>query len=495
MALLLKKPGRGTTSIHNTFITYLLHTIIFLMLITVFGIGFYMQINGRFEESNTRMLQNDEFFSRLSECQDYLYKRLFQIYKESPELYQDLNDYIDKFQENGISDVYQRDVTDLSVLLEKYLDNVSKLEESVNADALYRDSYIYYQNTEELYEIMSEYYGVLQTQIISNEKQVVNYQKIIVSAYTVIFVICFVLVSIFIIRNTRMIRGGILYPLQRLTETMGTVDFLEMSKNSPMAEEDQFHEEINDAIKAYNAMLEKLQKQSLEHEELTNTKILLEKQMYLKLQHQINPHFLFNTLNMISHTAYLEGDDQTVELLETTANLLRYSLDYADREVTLGRELEALEYYVTLQEKRFGERICFTFELDETANGMKVPSLILQPLVENSIVHGISSYDAGGKIWIITRRDTINRTVRITIGDNGVGMDEKLLKKMECGVGGRDKESEKIGLSNVLFRLDLFYHHQSQLKISSYPGVRTEIVLILPFDGGNENVLNDHCGR
>ncbi len=493
MALLLKKMGKKAHSIHNTFITYLFHTILYLMLITVFGIGFYMQINARFEESNTRMLQNDEFFMTLSECQDYLYKRLFQIYDQDAEPFQKLSSYIDSFQKNGFSAVYQRDVEDLSILLEKYLENVALLEASVNGEESYEKSYAYYEETEELYEIMSRYDEVLQGQIISHERQIVNFQRIIVSLYTIIFLICFVLVSIKIVLDTRKIKGGIISPLQKLTETIGTVDFLELSKNSSMAEGNQYHEEINDAIKAYNAMLEKLQKQNLEHEELTNTKILLEKQMYLKLQHQINPHFLFNTLNMISHTAYLEGDDQTVELLETTANLLRYALDYSDRDVTLGRELEALEYYVSLQEKRFGDRICFTFELDETINGMKVPSLILQPLVENAIVHGVSSWDAGGKIWIRTQRDREMGVAKISVVDNGAGMVEEVRQTVDNEMRRTDEKEEKIGLSNVYFRLGIFYNHRSDVKIVSCPGNGTEIMLLLPLDGGNGNVFDDHC--
>lgn len=490
MALLLRKKKKPEKSIRNTFIAYLFHTIMYLMLITVFGIGFYIQIYDRFEESNTRMLQNDGFFAALEECQDYLYKRLFQIYEQNSELFDNLNDYINSFQESGISDVYQRDVEDLSILLRKYLEKVSLVEESVNSQESYENSFALYGQAENLYDIMNEYYEVLQHQIIAHEKQIVTFQNFMVSAYTMVFLLCFVLVSIKIALDTKKIKVGIIAPIQELTETIGMVDFLELSKNSPIIGENRYHEEINDAIKAYNAMLEKLQKQNMEHEELTNTKILLEKQMYLKLQHQINPHFLFNTLNMISHTAYLEGDDQTVELLETTANLLRYSLDYSDREVTLSRELEALEYYVSLQEKRFGDRICFTFELDETLSGIKVPSLILQPLVENAIVHGVSSYDAGGNIWIKTWQDREKDCACVCVGDNGTGMDEEKRKCMEQEMKEGDGSGEKIGLSNVYFRLGIFYHHRAKMKISSRPGSGTEILLCLPLDGGNENVFD-----
>ena len=172
-------------------------------------------------------------------------------------------------------------------------------------------------------------------------------------------------------------------------------------------------------VNAFNTMIEQMRsyikeieenasaKVSLHEKELENLKIsnLLKSSELKVIQMQINPHFLFNTLNMIAQTAYLGDSDTTVFLLGKTAELLRYSLDFMGRSVTLARELTMLGDYIYLQEQRFGERIEFEFELDEKFHQMHIPCLILQPLVENAITHGVGSYTENGKIQIKTVYD------------------------------------------------------------------------------------------
>ena len=117
-------------------------------------------------------------------------------------------------------------------------------------------------------------------------------------------------------------------------------------------------------------------KERLKNQELENLRInnRLKSSELKALQMQINPHFLFNTLNMISQTAYMESAEDTAALLGTTARLLRYTLDNTDKAVTLAREIEILGNYVELQEKRFGERISFEFDLDESFHQMVIPT-------------------------------------------------------------------------------------------------------------------------
>ena len=482
MALLLKNKQRKTTSINTLFFRYLFQIIVFLMLITVFGIGFYMQINHRFEQSNHRILQNDIFFGTLSETQTYLYQRLFQICQQDTEKFKELAHYMEEFRQDKITTAYHRDIEDLSVLFSKYMESAEQLEQSVNQEKTYEESYLYYEQTNQIYTIMEGYHQSVREQIVSYEKDIVNFQKKMVSLYTFVFIICFLLICSTVVTETLKIRAGIIYPLHTLTETMRTVDLLNPTENIFVEEDSIYHDEVLEAIKAYNAMLRKLQKQNMEHEELMNTKLVLQKQMYLNLQHQINPHFLFNTLNMISQTAYLEGNDQTVRLIETTADLLRYSLDYSDHAVTLLRELEALEHYVSLQEERFGKRIQFIFDLDENFGHVKIPSLILQPLVENAITHGVAAYESGGEIRIQTKKDAKSERVRVSIIDNGLGMEKHQLEQVKADMEKQTLETEKIGLSNVFIRLDIFYDHRADIEIVSIPNIRTEFALLLPYD-------------
>ena len=196
---------------------------------------------------------------------------------------------------------------------------------------------------------------------------------------------------------------------------------------------------------------------------------------------QINPHFLFNTLNMISQTAYMEDAEQTSQLLDSTAALLRYALDSAAREVPLSREIENLGIYVSLLEQRFGSRIQFTFELDETFHAITVPALILQPLVENAITHGVGMYLKNGHVTIRTEYDPENSLGIIRIIDNGAGLKQEELEQVRREMKQSKHPEQKLGLSNVYARLRIYFHGSADIEITSIPNVETKISIFLPF--------------
>ena len=154
----------------------------------------------------------------------------------------------------------------------------------------------------------------------------------------------------------------------------------------------------------------------------------LEESRFRELQMQINPHFMFNTLNMISETAYFENAKKTVFLLNKTAKMFRFSLDFSGTSVTLFREMEELENYILIQEQQYGDRIEFRFELDESFHHILVPSLTLQPLIENSISHGVGKYTGGGWVKLTTRYCDEEKAGYIVVEDNGVGMEEEQFK-------------------------------------------------------------------
>lgn len=155
---------------------------------------------------------------------------------------------------------------------------------------------------------------------------------------------------------------------------------------------------------------------------------------------------------MISQTAYTENAYQTIFLLGKTASLLRYSLDFSDKSVTLKKELEELENYVYIQEQRFGNRIRFSFVLDEHCHNILVPNLILQPLVENAIIHGVSIYLKDAFIQISTALDQSSHTIRICVMDNGIGMSEEQIQKIKLDMTENRAFDSKIGLSSFLNR-------------------------------------------
>jgi sensor histidine kinase YesM len=234
----------------------------------------------------------------------------------------------------------------------------------------------------------------------------------------------------------------------------------------------------------------------LQAEELENLQInsLLREVELRALQSQVNPHFLFNTLNMVAKTALIEGAEQTRELMETVADLLRYSLRDLDRPVTLGAELDQVERYMTIQGRRFGERTRFVMNVtDEAVLTSPLPCLTLQPLVENALIHGIGNREEGGTVTLDVRR--VSDRIIVSISDDGEGIQPERLALLNEGAAASAPgagsapggHTTGIGIQNVRRRLDLFYRSDADLIVTSTPGLGTTITINLPAKGGDEH--------
>jgi sensor histidine kinase YesM len=232
-------------------------------------------------------------------------------------------------------------------------------------------------------------------------------------------------------------------------------------------------------ININNLILEIKNKAQLEHE-LQQNKILLQESQFRSLQSQINPHFLFNTLNTLSKKAYLEGSEETSDLLVSVAGLLRYNLKRIDRAVTLHEEVIVLQQYMDIQKARFTERLKLEMEIDESCLRIRIPALTLQPIIENAVIHAIEPKEDGGTIWF--RIIDEDEWILIEIEDDGAGMKELKIKQIleEEEVSQNDGHSTGIGFSNVVKRLRLFYGNDDVIDIVSRMGNGTRVVLKIP---------------
>ncbi len=220
--------------------------------------------------------------------------------------------------------------------------------------------------------------------------------------------------------------------------------------------------------------------------ELQENKLLLQESQLRILQSQINPHFLFNTLNTLSKKAYLEGSEETSDLLVNVAGLFRYNLKRIDRPVTLYEEVVVLKQYMEIQKARFPDRLYFHLEVDESCLHFEMPGLTLQPLIENAVIHAIEPLEDGGHIWfrIVDHIDI----VRIEIEDSGGGMSlDKRQQLLDGAIMPVNGHSTGIGFSNVMKRLTLFYGIETIVSIESEEGSGTKIILQLPKTGGIGN--------
>ena len=166
------------------------------------------------------------------------------------------------------------------------------------------------------------------------------------------------------------------------------------------------------------------------------------------LQSKINPHFLFNALNAISSLIRIQPQ-QARQLIANLADYLRYNLSLGDRLIDIQEELQQVRDYVAIEQARFGAKLTVDFDIDDVH--VRIPSLLLQPLVENAILHGIQPRKEPGRVSIAVKRD--GAKVHVCVRDTGYGVSQEVLD----GVAAGTLSSRSIGLSNVNQRLKLLY--------------------------------------
>lgn len=203
---------------------------------------------------------------------------------------------------------------------------------------------------------------------------------------------------------------------------------------------------------------------------------------FANLSSRLHPHFLFNSLHSIGHLVREGERRRAVDALAELGDLLRRSLDRAgETESTLADELAFLRRYVHIQHLRFGDRLEVREEVTEEAKDALVPTLLLQPLVENAIRHGLELDREPGLVLVAARRQ--DSRLEITIADNGKGFADE----GEAAGAGADSalrgaaDGDGVGLGSTRDRLSLLYGEEGELTVESNPPFSTEIMIRLPF--------------
>lgn len=210
------------------------------------------------------------------------------------------------------------------------------------------------------------------------------------------------------------------------------------------------------------------------------------------LQAQINPHFLYNTLDSLYWKATESGNDDIAEDILSLSQLFRLVLNRGDGIVTVWTEAELLERYLHIQKMRFGKRLTYEISLEQEILEEEIPKLILQPFVENAIVHGFESADGSYTLTVSGRKE--EKKMFFQIKDTGVGMSEEQLAAVWEAADNRKYASQRIGryaIKNVRERLKLIYHENYELRIESRVGCGTTVVVVVPC-GLKESRRNEH---
>jgi two-component system sensor histidine kinase LytS len=264
-----------------------------------------------------------------------------------------------------------------------------------------------------------------------------------------------------------LFKSAIVVPLKKSKHIIGTLKFYG-DKEHPLN-----HIDFEIAVG-----LADLFSTQLELEEIQNKAQLLARAEIKRLQAQINPHFLFNSLNTIASFCRSNSDRARQLLLELSTYLRRNIQDKGEY-IPLRDEMEQVKSYLAIEHARFGDRIRFEMAIEPSVEEWLVPPLIVQPLVENAVKHGLSGKEEGGKIWVHAARN--NGDLEIRVRDDGVGMAPMVIDRVFAVEEPKRVKTSGLGLWNVNQRLEHIYGPPYRMRIFSKPHRGTVITLHLPF--------------
>jgi two-component system sensor histidine kinase YesM len=270
-------------------------------------------------------------------------------------------------------------------------------------------------------------------------------------------------------------------PIFKLTKTMKKRRKGELSFNVETSQTS----EIKELNQTYNEMAEEINHliQVVYEEELLRSRAELK-----ALQSQINPHFLFNTLNGIYWYLEGKGDERLAELIITMSELFRYTIDHnsSGEWVTLKQELDHIEKFIKVMNFRF-EHLTWTIDIDQQFEEVKIPKLLIQPLVENAIIHGVNKKHGEGSIKVVVEKVEKENKLICKVIDNGKGMDQQTVERLNEQLEENafsQLNGNGIAIANVNKRLKLYYNHHKGLTISSEEGKGTCCTFEIPLHGG-----------
>lgn len=457
-----------------------------IIVMTVFITLYYLLSTNASKKYNDTILMYDD----ISEFYDYMQEAnlSFKSY-----LYTENDDDIQKYDElikkalarlesiaYNIDVKYQWRIRLLNNMVESYQEAASAAKNANGNE--YQLKYNEFLKQYSLLEKTSiTYYEYITDDIKSHRQEIQNYEKKLFLTLAVIMILGIMWLILFsiitiksftkplyqILNNIKQIKRGE-YDLSGISNTS-----IEMENLCFALEDMAQHVQRNILNEKEKATL-KHQLLEKENENLKKDELLALSELKM-LQNQINPHFLFNTLNMIYKTAYKENAADTSAMVDKTAMLLRYALDKANKTSDLDSEIESVKNYIYIQEKRFHQRINFILNIEDNLPNIQIPGLLIQPLIENAVKHGLKDVIEDGEVVINIHQ--VDDKVVISVSDNGIGLETDVLEKSILNDFRVDKEKNHLGLYNVIQRIKMFYGKQASISFNSYPECGFEVII------------------
>jgi sensor histidine kinase YesM len=275
------------------------------------------------------------------------------------------------------------------------------------------------------------------------------------------------LVIVVAVLSTALVALSLTRPLMRMSKSLKRI----RDGETGLRLDGLGSDELGELGTAVNEMLDRIQSLIAEEYE---AKLLLKQAEYKALQAQVNPHFLYNSLDTMSGLALSRGCEEVSTLCRALSNIFRYSIDMKEDLATIGDEILNVKNYMHVMNARTRNGIRLDIRVDPGLLGERVPRLSLQPLVENALIHGLK--DKRGEKSIVIGSDARDGRVELFVADNGVGMDTS-------ESGDRLARDSSIGLRNIDARLKLLFGDEYGVRIESEPGEGCRVSLILPRGG------------
>lgn len=494
----MERPSKNVSglSIRKKLLIVFVATSLFTLLINSI---MYMNINritkmlDETYASNVKLSQMEDSLTKLQDSMTaYLNTKttdaVEDYYKKEQEyalLIQELN----KTVTNNPQDLMERNIAYMS---EEYLELTSKTIEAKRGRNV-RKYKEYFEQAEKRYDYLGTYIRSLNTSQFKYNTAIYEAISGSLQSLEIVSIIIFLLLAVCNMVLVILMTNTITSPLQELS---GAADRV-ASGNLFEVDVVKVHtmDEIGVVTVAFNQMLISI-REYIERirESMENERIMKEKELRMEthlkdaqlkyLQAQINPHFLFNTLNAGAQLAMMESADRTYDYIQNVADFFRYNIRKDNDVVSLADEIRLVDNYIYILNVRFSGDIHFEKHIDQSLTHHKVPSMLLQPLVENSVNYGIRNIEWEGRIELtVSRRGD---RVCICVSDNGVGISPEKMDEIRKGrlVSQKtDSDSNGVGLTNVMERLQLYFYEENLLKIySEGEGKGTRIEISIPLD-------------
>jgi two-component system, sensor histidine kinase YesM len=273
-------------------------------------------------------------------------------------------------------------------------------------------------------------------------------------------------------------------PIIRLTNTMRFAS----EGSLPLTPKIPSVNEINELNSTYNQLVKETNHliTMVYQKEITRNRSELR-----ALQAQINPHFLFNTLDALHWSLEENDEEELAELVVTMSNLFRYTISRSteDEWVRIKEEIAHIEDYMEIMKMRFGELLKWQIQLPKAFEEVKIPKFLIQPLVENAVLHGAENKVGQCTVDVIVQQGEMDNNIKVIVRDDGIGISESKLKKIKESMekeGISSATGKGMAISNVYKRLTLYYQERQQkgLMIESIENKGTFISFEIPKDGG-----------